>query len=685
MNYTMNSLDVILDSMKVSGKGVDFTHTSVTGGKYYIEPDRFVEFMTAYSNTIQAGLKPLPSLTERHREVSPFLIDFDLHQVGPQRIYTSETLHNVTTIILQEAARYIAPEFMKDAVCYIFEKPEVRLDKDGVSYKDGVHIIIPHLVTTPDIQYWVRTASMPLLAPLFSGYTNQIDDIYDKAVIKRNGWMMLGSVKPGGAHPYAVTHVGFTGSANFDPSAMEAYSQLSVHEQVELFSIRNKWDECKLTELAYFAQEQAEDAKFQKTLVAVKGGEPRLPNLSQIKSLVNILSVDRASSRTPWLELGWLLHNLDQSSEMCEVWDAFSQNCMAKYEEGGCAERWEDMHVNEAGLKMGSLVMWAKQDSPTLFREFVGKNPGFFGEPKNPESSKNAFDTTRLMLALSEVPGLQNIDLASVEVGADKVAFSTLDNRAGEFRWLDSEIKIEGKFVRYLDPIHYQYKSMTFATVHSCIPSSIPDFTHTWISEQEALITCSKPGISIKWNAPFSKNSCVDIVVPGEKYRVQAKKKMMIMEENYHEARKLNLQFKYGVPSIFINNAVVNVIASPTSDEPTPYDQLRCQLVAAAVEGSLRKLNGWILKPIEGCPCAYVADEIYDDFINRVVGDDPLLNSNIHRFEELQKYLKLCNNKAFPNIRMERDLLSFRNGVLHTDAPWNSCLIRAHLRKMCGP
>lgn len=40
-----------------------------------------------------------------------------------------------------------------------------------------------------------------------------------------------------------------------------------------------------------------------------------------------------------------------------------------------------------------------------------------------------------------------------------------------------------------------------------------------------------------------------------------------------------------------------------------------------------------------------------------------------YKFKKLLEYLEMCDDLAFPKMRTDRELLSFRNGVLHLTPP----------------
>ena len=95
-------------------------------------------------------------------------------------------------------------------VAYIMEKPSPIYDNEKNIMKDGVHIIMPNIVSGYAPLFYTRNTIIKnqKAATLFSnlGFTNPIDDIVDEAVIQRNNWFMYGSRKPE-KEPYLVTSI----------------------------------------------------------------------------------------------------------------------------------------------------------------------------------------------------------------------------------------------------------------------------------------------------------------------------------------------------------------------------------------------------------------------------------------------------------------------------------------------
>jgi hypothetical protein len=84
------------------------------------------------------------------------------------------------------------------------------------------------------------------------------------------------------------------------------------------------------------------------------------------------LSQNRTVNYTDWVNVGMALHNI--ADDLLEEWDTWSRGCPEKYEQGACAKKWKSF-TRGGGLGIGSLLFWAKQDSPKSASYSAGHAP----------------------------------------------------------------------------------------------------------------------------------------------------------------------------------------------------------------------------------------------------------------------------------------------------------------------
>lgn len=115
-----------------------------------------------------------------------------------------------------------------------------------------------------------------------------------------------------------------------------------------------------------------------------------------------------------------------------------------------------------------------------------------------------------------------------------------------------------------------------------------------------------------------------------------------------------------------INNGTINVFVS----EPVPtqtqsdFEIIRDKLLEHAKAHAYRKRNDFIYAPVPNCPCAYVQFRSFKDYINDVLWEDDAYTRNPKRHEELIKFLTNYRTPKLPDLEVDRDLVSFTNGVL---------------------
>lgn len=358
-------------------KGQSHTHTSMGLGKYagsfYIRTSEMDMFFKLYEEAIHSDNYLHLHLIEKHEEIGPMVIDFDFKYEFEQhdRVHTVEHIEKIVGLYIQEIIQLFEVE-ADDArlMAFVFERDKPYKSK-GIT-KDGIHIMFPFIVSTPEAQYYIRNQVLGKISLVLMDLPvkNSPADIVDKSVIYSNGWMMFCSRKHG-TDPYMLTHI-FTGELEAINIAEYDYG---TRDLPRFFSIRGK----KADELIPIREEKRETMeKFsQKKKVTnekmkMKIGMNTGYDLAQISEIVAILKADRTESYNTWMEVGWALHNIDPNAiEMLNLWIEFSKRS-PKFEEGICEREWEKMK-NE-GLGVASLYYWAKIDNYEEYRKIMDKD-----------------------------------------------------------------------------------------------------------------------------------------------------------------------------------------------------------------------------------------------------------------------------------------------------------------------
>lgn len=335
-------------------KGEYFTHTSLDPpGSYCIPRDCTYEFETLYIACLTSGI-PM-SFTEKHIGNSPILIDLDFRQASLDHLYTDRQIDEFVEIIVSYALKYIInPNFN----VFIMTK-DARWSKGVV--KDGIHIIIPDIVTHPSIQYAIRKNFIEEHSTFFNNIdtSRPIDDIYDKAVIEKNGWFMYGSKKPDEPKPWTIQRiVHYHNGVRIDTKQPD----VNVGPYVGKLSIHVIYSSPLTDEGDALVNPEVEDHNDMRSIASASTVTHSQCDFELAKRLVPILNKRRAVNRDLWMSLGWCLYNID--NRLCETWDEFSKKCGSKYKSGECTALWRKMSNHSNGLKMGSLIKWAREDNP---------------------------------------------------------------------------------------------------------------------------------------------------------------------------------------------------------------------------------------------------------------------------------------------------------------------------------
>jgi len=124
-----------------------------------------------------------------------------------------------------------------------------------------------------------------------------------------------------------------------------------------------------------------------------------------IEILISLLSLNRCDNYTDWLNIGMCLHNINTSYIL--YWKKWSKQSN-KYINGNCEEKWKSFKKSKTGFKIGSLIMWCKEDNFDKFDEFM----------KNKKRND---------LILSKFPG-QNLILGNTIKVNDDCNYTNLNN-----------------------------------------------------------------------------------------------------------------------------------------------------------------------------------------------------------------------------------------------------------------
>ena len=383
-----STIESFLRNRKLKKGDKSFTHTALGEppdhgfpASYSIQSSDYDLFYKLYNQAAFSQNKKL-YLTEKHEEYSPILIDLDFRFDSniKTRKYTSNTIIDFLKLYVLELQNLLNLDDEK-LQAFVMEKTKPLVQKERGITKDGIHIVFPYIITEPKIQYIIRhnllnsTACKAIFEEI--SVDNSIEEIIDLSVIEKNNWQMYGSRKPK-YEAYKLTNI-LSYMAISKDFKFVSIDTVPENKLVKLLSIRG----IKLEDVSPINSDMVGniDKLYEKlpakhrlrkkrAVVKKKRKTPNTKNysdnLSLVEQLVDILDPYRADIFETWIRLGWCLHNIDY--RLLNSWINFSKKS-SKFEEGTCEKEWDSM--DNDGLGMGSLYLWAKEDNYEKYKEIT--------------------------------------------------------------------------------------------------------------------------------------------------------------------------------------------------------------------------------------------------------------------------------------------------------------------------
>lgn len=427
MDYKGNKKDKFVEFMKshvtVKDSGVKPTHTTMAKtcgmwkGSYNIPDENQEEFLQVYKDVLNEQKHDpsiILSVIERPHEnlAGPILIDLDFRQDGAERVYTRETVKYIISKYNELIRKYVKTS-TQNINAFLLEKPKPSYDKKQNNYKDGFHVVYPQIIIGAALRYKILEEVQTIVGIegklSYINFTNSLDDVFDKAIVLRNGWMMYGSEKEDGTK-YAL-------SAVYDNDLDELDADYTSDELVDTLSIRNntpsdlmeltkeydnkkfaneleaiyekyhgkakkektkadKADKAERSDRADKSSEKEEDdiggsERVERMLKNTKAPDILKNNIDIARKLAKLLSIKRATDYSSWIHVGWALYNTDQS--LLDAFIEFSKKNPKKYQDGCCERVWESAR-DGGGFTLSSLYWWAKEDNPHGYIQVLREN-----------------------------------------------------------------------------------------------------------------------------------------------------------------------------------------------------------------------------------------------------------------------------------------------------------------------
>ena len=387
------------------GEECSFAGMQTLKGKFTVKPEDYTQFLDLLHDYLFVQhRRPLNLVEQRRGDLqTPILIDLDFKYPTEHAIQRQfDVVPHIHNFIQQYTAQlshfYI---LTKPIRFFVSLRPAPYEDKKALqrSIKDGIHIQCPDLILNSEHQQVLRHRSLEqgILATAFhdTGFINPEKDVFDEAIVKKNGWFFYGESKPDiPAYELKSVYV-------FDPSDKtfheEDLSGYGTRQLIELLSIRynltedrvefnpdtqDEWrqrlDSCCGRRPAIVINTIPQDGQIVPVIQVTSSNvlqQMELDNIELAQQLtIECLSEERATGYMSWLQVGMCLHTIDPSEKMFEVWMEFSAKSpkSATNNRADLQRDWAKF-ARGAGPKLTerSLHMWAKMDNPKRYAQLM--------------------------------------------------------------------------------------------------------------------------------------------------------------------------------------------------------------------------------------------------------------------------------------------------------------------------
>ena len=379
-------------------------------GRWLIPDPAYPEFLDLlHEHLFVHKSRPL-NLVEQPRldQPKPVLIDLDFkfpfdttlkHRFGAKHIraFVREVAEAMNTFL--NIDNYQALRF------FVSLRPQAYAD--GKKYvKDGIHIQCPDISLTNEKQKVLRLLLLDnkAIEKAFDGvgYNNDVMDIYDESMVRKQGWFLFGESKPN-IPSYQLDSIL---SYNPETSGLDSedIGQFSDRELMEILSVRysvpDDDNEVRAEQKELYekyikaarptpalvggaATTAAVEAATLAPVVTAKTVTTYVPDEHDVEEIelvkriaLECLAVKRADDYKTWMEVGWCLANIDGSEAMFDTFVEFSKKSAKATgtDWGKLKSAWmRGFSRNTAGAKltMKSIHYWAREDNPEKYKELV--------------------------------------------------------------------------------------------------------------------------------------------------------------------------------------------------------------------------------------------------------------------------------------------------------------------------
>ena len=365
-----------------NGKHTHIVYAPSPGRSYTIPDDKIDEFYTILSKSLFIKKEKI-SIVEKIQPICRLVIDFDFKY--KKKLKTRQYNNSILTKIIQNIFSNIETLYNlseEQKVCWIMEKENIcSAPQQGYESKDGIHLLFPYIIAEKTTYRKLRELMLESNYHQFFEEedkippSNTMDEIVDDAIYKGGNWFIYGSGKPKEDMKYKLTSIKKVSADSLINLPIDMY----LEEPLEIMknnSVINH-DEINVEYTEYLNNRlKIKTLKSSSSMESVEAVEihpavltaTQKHDLEMAKKLAMILSTERASNYTDWLDIGYCLHGI--SPDLLQTWIAFSKKWSMYNDATECNKQWEwFQRNNNKQITIASLHFWARQDDPDKYEE----------------------------------------------------------------------------------------------------------------------------------------------------------------------------------------------------------------------------------------------------------------------------------------------------------------------------
>lgn len=356
------------DADRITHTRIPDETNNIKGGSYIIEgADEIILHDLIYNECI-LGSK-MEYLTEVRRGATGTMavdLDFRYSNEISSRQHTDETIKLLVFNYLELIKTYLHVDATPFHI-FIMEKPTVNKLADKT--KDGIHMVfginVPFKIQIEIRKQMLESAEVKEALGALP-LTNKLDEVFDKGISTgKTNWQLLGCRKP--CHDqYRVVSVL---NAQIDPLDNEwmvkdanEESNIITRELYTEASVRSNKPSFQPTDLGH--QIMNPETVINKPKAVILGGD----TAEDIVELMRLLNVERCQSGNyeKWRNVGMVVKNtLGEAGR--PIFDEWTKLFASSQRYSELDSQW-DHWSSEGSLRIGSLHMWAREDSPVEYR-----------------------------------------------------------------------------------------------------------------------------------------------------------------------------------------------------------------------------------------------------------------------------------------------------------------------------